>query len=178
MEKANIDAARSQAAQIAAVLTPLLTALQSAGEVLSVASNAEKHRTALLTEVENLQATEASLRINVANLTTARDALQAQVNKSEQQAKQAAQAAEVEAAARAKAAEEAAQARAVAAAQDAAEKEAAFTQHILDVQRDTDAEVASLFTRKQDAEDAALAAEARLQAVRDQAAKMAASLAG
>lgn len=178
MEKANIDVARAQAAQVAAVLTPLLTALQSAGEVLSVASNAEKHRAALLDEVEALKEAAAALRSDVAGLKAEHTELQAAVGKATAEAQKAAREAAAKAAEQARAAEDAAQARAAAAAAEAAEKEAAFTQHILDVQRDTDAEVAALFTRKQDAEDAALAAEARLQAVRDQAAKMAASLAG
>ena len=60
----------------------------------------------------------------------------------------------------------------------AAAKEAEFTQHIQDVQKTTDAEVAALFTKQQTAAEAAAAAEKRLATIQAQAQKFAASLAG
>lgn len=178
MDKATIDAARAQANQVTAVLTPLLQALQSASEVLSAASNVEKSRVAAQLTVTELENQAVTLHESVTALQQQKADLQAEVAKSELEAKAAAKAAATAANEKAKAAEKAAAERAAAAEKAAAEKEAAFTQHILDVQRNTDAEVAALFTRQQTATEAADAAEKRLQAVREQAAKMAAAIGG
>ena len=178
MDKSEIDNARTQAGSIVNALTPILRAMEQAGGVLSVLSGAEKHRAALTAEVESLKNDAATLQESVRSLETQRAALQAEVAKAELEAKAAAREAALAAEEKAKAAEAAAAARATAAEKAAAEKEAAFTQHILDVQRNTDAEIAALFTRQQTAADAAAAAEAKLQAVRDQAAKMAAAIGG
>lgn len=178
MEKSEIDAARAKANQVTAVLTPLLQALQSASEVLSAASNVEKSRAAALLTVTELENQAITLHESVAALQQQKADLQAEVAKAELEAKAAAKAATAAANEKAKAAEKAAAERAAAAEKSAAEKEAAFTQHIQDVQRNTDAEVAALFTRQQTAAEAAEAAEKRLQAVREQAAKMAAAIGG
>lgn len=178
MEKSEIDAARAKANQVTAVLTPLLQALQSAGEVLSAASNAEKSRVAVLMAVDELNTKAATLQESIAALQQQKADLQAEVAKAELEAKAAAKAATSAANEKAKAAEKAAAERAAAAEKAAAEREAAFTQHIQEVQKSTDAEVAALFTRQQTAAEAAEAAEKRLKAVRDQAAKMAAAIGG
>ena len=178
MDKNEIDAARAQATQVAAVLTPLLTALQSASAVLSLASNAEKQKGALVQDLAALTTERDNLLAGISAQETQLADLKAAVAVAKTEA-DAQSKADIKAAKdRAKAAEAAAQARAEAAAAAAAEKEAEFTAHIAEVQKKTDADVASLFVRAQTAEEAAEAAEKRLKAVRDQAAKMAAAIGG
>lgn len=178
MEKNEIDAARAQATQVAAVLTPLLTALQSASAVLSLASNAEKQKGALVKEVEGLQSTKEMLQRDLEVLANQKTALTIEVKEAEREAKAAVAAAKSAATAKAKEAEAAATRRAAAAAAAAAEKEAEFTAHIAEVQQKTDAEVAALFTKAETASEAAAAAEKRLAAVQAQAQKLMASIGG
>jgi translation initiation factor IF-2 len=178
MDKASIDAARAQAGQAVIILTPILQALQSANEVLSLASNVEKSRAIMAGELKDLENQAITLHESIAALQVQKADLQAEVAKAELEAKALAKAATQAAQEKVKAAEAAATARAAAAEKAAAEKEAAFTQHIQDVQRNTDAEVAALFTRQQTAAEAAEAAEAKLAKVREQAQKFAASLGG
>lgn len=178
MEKADIDAARAKATQVAAVLTPLLQALQAAGEVLSVASNSEKLRSTLVDEVVGLKNQAITLKEAVDALTVRKLALDAEVQAAEANARERARTMAQALEDTVKEAEAAAQARASAAAAAAAAKEAEFTQHIQDVQKTTDAEVAALFTKQQTAAEAAAAAEKRLATIQAQAQKFAASLAG
>jgi colicin import membrane protein len=178
MDKASIDAARAQAGNAVVVLTPILRALESAGEVLSMASNVEKSRATLAGEITALENQAVTLHESIAALQQQKVDLQAEVLRVEMETRAISKAAAERAAEQAKAAEKAAAERAAAAEKAAAEREAAFTQHIQDVQRNTDAEVAALFTRQQTAAEAAEAAEKRLQAVREQAAKMAAAIGG
>lgn len=178
MEKAEIDGARAQAVQVIAVLSPLLQALQSAGEVLSTASNATKHKNALTDEVVNLKNQAIMLKESVDALTLRKAELEADVQAAEAQARERARTAALALEEVVREAEAAAAARAAAAAQAAAAKEAEFTQHIQDVQRTTDLEVAKLFTKQQTATEAASAAEQRLAAIQAQAQKFAAALGG
>ena len=175
MDKASIDAARAQAGQAVVILTPILQALQSANEVLSLASNVEKSRAIMAGELKDLENQAITLHESIAALQVQKADLQAEVAKAELEAKALAKAAAQAAQEKVKAAEAAAAARTAAAEKAAAEKEAAFTQHIQDVQRNTDAEVAALFTRQQTAAEAAEAAEAKLAKVREQAQKFSAA---
>ena len=178
MEKTEIDAARAQAGQVVAVLTPLLQALQSANEVLSVASNAEKLRGALTGDVADLKNQAITLKEAVDALTLRKQELANDVQVAEANARERARIAAQALEETVKEAEAAAQARAAAAAAAAAETEVGFAKKMNEAQDATDAAVAALFTRQQQATDAAAAAEKRLAAIQEQAQKFAAALAG
>lgn len=178
MEKANIDAARAQATSVLGMLSPLVKALEQAGEVLSVASNSAKLKSTLASEVDALKNEAITLHESVTALTLRKKELTAEVQAVEAQAREQARLAAQATQEQVQAAERLAQERVAAAQAAAAAKEAAFTQHIQDVQKATDAEVAALFTKQQTAAEAAAAAEKRLATIQAQAQKFAASLGG
>ena len=178
MDKSEIDAARAQAGQIVVILKPLIDAMNGAGAVLSILSNAKKHKTALESEVDTLVASRDKLQEEVDALKSQMAEAQAAAAKADADARAQARDAAANAARAVAAAEAAAQERIAAAAAKAQEKEQAFTDAVMVSQQDHDKKMADMFSQQQEASESVDAYEARLAELREKAKIFAASLTG